>query len=98
MFRFHTDPGHGWLQVTLNDLADLNMMAGDFTQYSYRQGNLVFLEEDCDASKFIEAYRKKHGREPEYLHTHTDYDSVIRTFPRVVPVHTHNAPAHPIGD
>lgn len=92
MLTYYTDPGHGWLRVTLTDLADLNMMAGDFSQYSYRQGNYVYLEENCDAGKFIDAYKEKHGHEPEMCHIHTDHDSIIRSMPRITPVRTHRAP------
>lgn len=83
MLRFHSDPGHGWLQVTLADVQDVGLSLQSFTRYSYRQGNLLFLEEDCDAGVFMQAYSKKYGREPEYVHTHTDYDSAIRHMPRL---------------
>lgn len=65
-FIFHTDPGHGWLQVNHFDLQSLGMRPTDFSRYSYRQGVTYFLEEDCDASKFVEAYERKHGKRPDF--------------------------------
>lgn len=53
-YRFHIDPGHGWLEVTVNELEMLGL-TGKISVYSYRKGNAVFLEEDCDAPLFIEA-------------------------------------------
>ena len=53
-YTFHTDPGHGWLEVSLEELVRLGI-ADDITAFSYQQGDKVFLEEDCDAGAFIKA-------------------------------------------
>ncbi len=58
-FTFHTDPGHGWLEVTVNDLSSISLVPSDFTQCSYRKGNTLYLEEDCDAGKFINAWKAR---------------------------------------
>jgi len=55
-YTFHTDPGHGWIEVPLENLAALGFKVSDFSTCSYRKGNLVFLEEDGDASKFARAF------------------------------------------
>jgi hypothetical protein len=62
-FRFYQDPGHGWLEVSAQDLRELNLTARDFTTYSYVKATsgLYYLEEDCDAPKFIAAWQEKHG-------------------------------------
>ena len=53
-YKFISDPGHGWLEVTRGDIASLNI--GDkISQYSYVNGQYVYLEEDCDAQVYIEA-------------------------------------------
>lgn len=50
------DAGHGWLRVPLAFFPD----ARDFgTGYGYDAGNVVFLEEDCEASLFMEAHEAK---------------------------------------
>ena len=51
---FLTDPGHGWLSVKRSDLRELGI-AYDITPYSYQNGDRVYLEEDCDANKFLVA-------------------------------------------
>ena len=51
---FHTDPGHGWLEVYHQDLIILNIM-GTITGFSYRDEDKVYLEEDLDAGTYINA-------------------------------------------
>lgn len=51
---FHTDPGHGWLEVSRADLATLGI-AGNVSSYSYQNRDRVYLEEDCDATLYLEA-------------------------------------------
>lgn len=51
---FHTDPGHGWLEVTRADLVELGIL-GLVSAYSYTDGPRVYLEEDCDATLYLEA-------------------------------------------
>lgn len=61
-FRFHSDPGHGWLEVGLADLRDVGLRATQFSSYSYRHGDRLYLEEDCDATLFLKAYEARFGR------------------------------------
>jgi hypothetical protein len=63
---FHTDPGHGWLQVPRKMLTELGI-SGEISPYSYEWGDYVFLEEDMDAGTFGQAYVKKHGKSPEFV-------------------------------
>lgn len=51
---FHTDPGHGWLEVDRADLVALNI-AHLISPYSYQKGRRAYLEEDCDAHAFMYA-------------------------------------------
>lgn len=51
---FHTDPGHGWLEVYHQDLIVLDIM-GSISGFSYRDGEKVYLEEDQDAGIYINA-------------------------------------------
>ena len=50
---FHYDPGHAWLQVPLTDLAKYNVKG--ISNYSYQDKDFAYLEEDCDAPRYIEA-------------------------------------------
>jgi hypothetical protein len=60
-FTFYSDPGHGWLEVHFSHFRDLGLNPRDFSHYSYRRRNTFYLEEDCDAPKFLAAYKAKHG-------------------------------------
>jgi hypothetical protein len=58
------DAGHEWLAVKASELINLEI-ADKISTYSYVKGGTVYLEGDCDASEFIDAYRKKFGKDPE---------------------------------
>ena len=82
-FTFHNDPGHGWLEVTQPDLDDLLLTYVDFSAYSYTDGQRLYLEEDCDAGIFLNAYAAKYGRDSfRITETHTNRDSFIRALRR----------------
>jgi len=68
-YKFFQDPGHGWVEVPIAELRRLKI-DGDISPYSYRNGHMAYLEEDCDASAWIEAKRD----------LHTNNDSIVRTF------------------
>ena len=55
---FHSDPGHGWLAVKLSELKMLGI-ENDITSFSYVKGKTAYLEEDCDATRFIKAAEAK---------------------------------------
>lgn len=56
-FTFHSDPGHAWLEVNIADAAQVGLTPADFSEYSYRSGHRLFLEEDLDAGVFIKAWK-----------------------------------------
>ena len=78
---YHTDPGHGWLEVSQADLTDVGLSYTDFSAYSYTDRRKLYLEEDCDASKFVEAYIAKHGAKPQYTEKFAD-PCFVRDLPR----------------
>lgn len=55
---FHSDPGHAWLAVKLSEIKMLGI-EHDISSFSYVKGKTAYLEEDCDAGKFIEAMKSK---------------------------------------
>jgi len=63
-FIFHTDGGHGWLEVYKHEIKMLKI-SKEITGYSYMDGNKVYLEEDLDAGTFITAWEKFTGRQFE---------------------------------
>jgi hypothetical protein len=84
-FPFHADSGHGWMQVGRGALSAVGMKPSDFSRYSYRSGDgeLFYLEEDCDAGKFCRAYEAKFGKAPQFLEHYQDGESFIRSLPHI---------------
>jgi hypothetical protein len=82
-FTLYSDPGHGWLKVTPADCESLGMVAESFTAYSYRDEKFFYLEEDCDASRFVLAYESRHGKTPAIKHSNRNSDSPIRRLARI---------------
>jgi hypothetical protein len=80
-FTFHQDPGHGWVAVDQRSLRELGMSFVDFSGYSYisKSGNTIYLEEDCDASKFVAAYNARFGNRPALLEKHRNNRHWIRS-------------------
>lgn len=58
--KYYNDPGHGWLAVKRKLLKELGI-SDKISSYSYQRGNTVYLEEDCDASVFMKAFKEKYG-------------------------------------
>jgi len=77
-YTFHQDPGHGWIQVPLQEVARLGIKP---SRYSYQDRANAYLEEDCDAGLFIEA-KKAAGEPYTFREQHTNNDSFIRNLPR----------------
>ena len=56
-YLYHTDPGHGWLEVPRTELVKLGI-ADSISHYSYQDGynsDSVYLEHDLDAAIFVDA-------------------------------------------
>jgi len=79
-FTIHTDPGHGWIEVPLTIIAKLGI-AKDISSYSFTDGRNAYLEEDCDAWVFVQAFEKAHGERPEIVDSYAEFTN-IRSLPR----------------
>ena len=84
VFTFHSDSGHGWLEVTSTDLNKLGLKESDFSPYSYKEPAWrpfdlarYYLEEDCDAGVFIEEFKKVNG-EIHFTDSYVEGKSPIR--------------------
>lgn len=78
IYKFHTDPGHGWLQVERGELERLEIeYLISCCSYESSDGKTAFLEEDCDASRFCQA-KKLVGETFDTKTRHVDYDHPIR--------------------
>jgi hypothetical protein len=77
--RFFHDAAHGWYEVGFSVLQDMGI-AHKITRYSYRKGDMAYLEEDCDATLFFDkakelGYNVKVDEEDIYSE-----DSIVRTY------------------
>jgi hypothetical protein len=56
LYKFHADPGHGWLAVSLHEISELGL-TNKISSCSYVSPDYqtVYLEEDCDLSLFLRA-------------------------------------------
>jgi len=57
-YTWISDSGHAWLEVSIDEINILGI-AEEISEYSYINGETVYLEEDCDAGLFIEALKKR---------------------------------------
>lgn len=71
-FKYYRDPGHGWVAVKRKLLSDLGILH-KITSFSYQKGKTVYLEEDLDASTFIDAYMVRYGEKPTLVDINQDY-------------------------
>jgi hypothetical protein len=80
-FNFHSDSGHGWLAVKLDLIRELGL-ASQISVYSYMKGKTAYLEEDSDATKFVNAFKAKFGIEPKIRDLVPQDRSPIRSMKR----------------
>lgn len=78
-YTFHADPGHAWLAVPTAELFALGI-ASEISGHSYVKGKTAYLEEDCDAGRFIKAWEIKNGQKMKFKETHTNDESPIRGY------------------
>jgi hypothetical protein len=81
VLKFHTDSGHGWLEVPKKEVEALGVK---LSRYSYQDADNFYLEEDCDLRAFLKAYENKFGGSPtiDFL-PQVSGDHIIRRFARV---------------
>jgi len=78
VYTFFDDPGHAWLEVPIGHLAQLGII-NDISRYSYVNGSMAYLEEDCDAGIFMNAARAA-GIDVSFREIHQD-PTPIRDYP-----------------
>lgn len=76
---FHSDAGHGWLEVPRKLVKALGIEA-EISSFSYQKHGTVYLEEDSDAPKFIKAYTRVLGMPPYVTELDSVDHSLIRTY------------------
>ena len=78
-YTFHSDPGHGWLEVELAELGELKI-AHLISSYSYLHRGIVYLEEDMDLGTFRCA--KEAAGQPFEIVDHYQEHTPIRAYSR----------------
>jgi hypothetical protein len=79
---WYTDPGHAWLRVHRDVLAVHGFSESDFSCFSYvDQYGFLYLEEDSDASQFLDAIDP--ARAIHFEEARTETDSHVRDLPRL---------------
>jgi hypothetical protein len=78
--RMISDPGHGWLEVPVSDLIRLGI-SRKISQYSFRKGQMAYLEEDMDAGTYLEALDAAGEPRPDIVEVYQER-TPIRNYPR----------------
>lgn len=78
--KYHQDPGHGWIAAKIELVRKLGI-ASQITAYSYKRGQAVYLEEDCDAMLLLNALKER-GIRYELDYRNSDRRSPIRSYER----------------
>ena len=82
-YTIYEDAGHAWIKVPVAELFAISI-APDITHYSYINGKYAYLEEDCDLTKFFNAYHAVTGRDPKHRTRMSDR-SRVREYRRYTP-------------
>ena len=73
-----TDPGHGWIKISLNHLKQLNLIE-KITPFSFINNKHAYLEEDCDASLLIKTLEESNVSY-EFRYNHSNTSSKLRYY------------------
>lgn len=81
---FISDPAHGWLLVSEEQMKEAGFQAATFSPYSFHSAEFqcYALEEDCDATLFLRALDKQ-GIEYRVHEESTDNDAFVRSWDRI---------------
>ena len=77
-YNVYADPSHAWVKVKVAELDKLGI-SKYITPFSYVRGDYAYLEEDQDASTFIDELERR-GVSPKFKFHRTDKQSKIRGY------------------
>lgn len=82
MYTFYSDAGHGWLKVSARELIDLDLLSA-ISRYSYMSpsGRWVYLEEDCDLTRYLVATNRAHEWFALNVKNKHSERSAVRSYP-----------------
>ncbi|BCV08570.1 MAG: hypothetical protein CM15mL8_500 [Caudoviricetes sp.] len=102
IFKFYSDPAHGWLEMPVSIVEELNMGMCQISEFSYynKETKLVYIEQDCDLLNVKREYEKKFNQkllDPDrVVHIDLDEDNFIRKLPSYVTYSVECISARPI--
>lgn len=70
-YTHYTDPGHGWVAVSKADMIKYGVV-DTISKYSFMDTKKAYLEEDSDAMKFFDAYKRVHGEYPKTKESYSE--------------------------
>ena len=92
IFKFYSDPAHGWLEMPSKLVKELNMGICQISEFSYydKKTDFVYIEQDCDLINVKREYEKKFKQKllcPERIvHIDLDENNFIRKLPPYVTI------------
>ena len=90
VFTFYSDPAHGWLEMPVSIVKELDMGFAQISEFSYynKETKLVYIEQDCDLLNVKREYEKKFNQkllDPDrVVHIDLDENNFIRKLPSYV--------------
>ena len=80
--KWFSDPSHGWLRVPKGLVIESGI---EVSEFSYESARYLYLEEDCDANKFLMriGYSELEQGQIPYVNS-IDKPSHVRNYPRYV--------------
>ena len=102
VFKFYSDPAHGWLEMPVSIVRELNMGMCQISEFYYynKKTKLVYIEQDCDLLNVKREYEKKYNQkllEPDrVVHIDLDENNFIRKLPSYVTYSVECISAKPI--
>ena len=82
IFDFHQDGGHAWLKVSKKLFNKTNASIEHISRFSYEDNNNYYLEEDCDATMYLNNLKEQNIKYSFINIDDGDY-SAIRKLPSV---------------
>ena len=102
IFKFYSDPAHGWLEIPSKLVKELNLGICQISEFSYydKKTDFVYIEQDCDLINVKREYEKKFNQkllDPErVVHIDLDENNFIRKLPPYVTITSECISARPI--
>ena len=103
IFKFYSDPAHGWLEMPSKLVKELNLGICQISEFSYydKKTDFVYIEQDCDLINVKREYEKKFKQkllDPErVVHIDLDEDNFIRKLPSYLTVEMEVHSVRPIA-